>query len=467
MVALLSQPGATHDEWFHASSIWCGQGVRDPYCKEIVTGNEVVPYAITNINAMNCQKDLESLVLCPTQRGGTALWTNTSLYPKLFYFTLSWLVVPSVELSIALVRVVSALLITVVFALMMWLLPPRHRLVLMLVCLTTFMVTGLFLFASVNPSSWTTFGIGIGWLGIHAALTSSDISRRRKLALLAVGFVAWSMAFGSRSDSAAFLAVVIALIAIHLAHLHAPKAPMKIGGALAVMATVVALALETVTPHRPSAYIGRLFSFENGEPDNVTFFTHYAIQGLPNVLRSLGTVPTMGQVLIPDLVYVLGVAVFAACIGVTFDRRSRLQIVGALLIIASITLVIMVQVAEIDNRDQFGVEPRYSYPLLLVLVGWWCLLGPPDLYERTSRYLRLFAAVAVTMFSLTMFTVAERFIDRQTFGLRYLPEGPDQWWWSWLPVGPNVVVILAPIFLWRFFIEMRTLIEQDDHELIA
>lgn len=79
------------------------------------------------------------------------------------------------------------------------------------------------------------------------------------------------------------------------------------------------------------------------------------------------------------------------------------------------------------------------------------MLGPQNLAETVGRYLKSAAVFAVVAFSLTTFTVTERFVDRQTFGFRWLPEAPDQWWWSWVPFGPNVVVILAPVCLWFFY----------------
>ena len=465
MVALLSQPGATHDEWYHVSSVWCGHGEREPFCPRMSPEHGS---ATINVDLVNCKNGVEEPLLCPINRSGySEPLTNFGLYPKGFYFVLSWFVVPWSDYAVAVVRIVNALVISVVLGLLLTLLPPRYRLVLSLTILTTFSGTGYFLFASINPSSWTAFGIGSGWLGVHAAVTSIQFSKRRRTALLLVGLVAWSMALGSRWDSASFLAVVVALVALHLVSLRTPKAHFKIGGALAVLLAVMTLVLEVRTPLRPSIYIRRLLSFEPGEPNNVTFFTHYVFQGLPNVLRSLGTVPTMSQLLIPDFVYVLGLAVLVACIGITFNRHSRLQTFGALLIIASISLVIMIQVAVVDDRDAFGVEPRYSYPLLLFLASWWFLLGPTNLHERLLRYFQPLMAVNVALFALTMFTVAERFVDKQTFGLRYLPEGPDQWWWSGLPVGPNVVLILAPICLWKFFSGLKVLVEQDDHQVIV
>jgi len=465
MVALLSQPGATHDEWYHVSSVWCGHGEREPFCPRLhpETGTATIKLDLTN-----CQRNPEEPLLCPINGFGySEPVTNFGLYPKAFYFVLSWFVVPWSDNAVVVVRIVNALIVAAVLGLLMILLIPRYRLVLSFVILTTISGTGYFLFASINPSSWAALGIGVGWLGVHAAFASSGISRRRRIALLIGGLGMWSMALGSRWDSASFLAVVVTLVALHLLSLRAPKAHLKIGGALAVLVAVMTLVLEVRTPLRPSVYTSRLLSFEPGEPNNVTFFTHYVFQGLPNVLRSLGTVPTMGQVLIPDIVYVLGIAVLAACVGITYKGYSRLQTLGALLIIASISLVIMIQVAEVDNRDPFGVEPRYSYPLLLFLASWWFLLGPTNLHARLLRYFQPLMAVNVGLFALTMFTVAERYIDRQTFGIRYLPEGPDQWWWSWLPVGPNVVVVLAPICLWKFFSGLKMLVEQDDHQVIV
>jgi hypothetical protein len=55
------------------------------------------------------------------------------------------------------------------------------------------------------------------------------------------------------------------------------------------------------------------------------------------------------------------------------------------------------------------------------------------------------------IFSLFTFAAAERFVDRTSSGLRLLPEGPDNWWWSWAPFGPNVPLLFAPLFLWLFF----------------
>lgn len=159
----------------------------------------------------------------------------------------------------------------------------------------------------------------------------------------------------------------------------------------------------------------------------------------------------MSGILLPEIVYITGLLLLGWLVAHSINLQERLQIIGALVTAATISLVIMAQVALVDNRDALGVEPRYSYPLLIFLVGWWFLLGPENLADRITKFLRPAAVVAIVMFAVGMFTVAERFVDVQTYGLRLLPEGPEQWWWSWMPVGPNVVLVVAVFSLWMFF----------------
>ncbi len=449
MVALLSPPGATHDEWYHASSIWCGQGIRSPYCTEKIDSQRV---AITNLDAANCQASAASVLYCPTPRTGQSNpVTNYDLYPTLFYFVLSWFVVPSPDLSIAVVRVVSALIITVVLGLAMWLLPRRHQTVLLLVALTTFPATGFFLFGSINPSAWTAVGVGVGWLSLHAAAVSTHITRRRRVGISVVGIVACIMAVGSRYDAYPFLAVAIGLICLHVARSRFRRNRKLMLLAASTLALALLVTLEMFTPLSPFFHLRRLFEFSNGQPDNITFLSHNLVEGLPNAFLALGTVPTMSQVVLPEIVYLIGVSTVVFFVIRTFERRNILQLIGSIVVSLAIAVSIAAQVAFNDNRNQGFIEPRYVYPLFILLVSWWYALGPDDLHGRVSRHLKPAAFATTFAFFLTVFTIAERFVDRQTFGLRYLPEGPDQWWWTWLPIGPNVLVVLAPCCLWMFF----------------
>jgi hypothetical protein len=460
MVALLSQPGATHDEWFHASSIWCGHGVRAPQCVDI-SDVEGVRIATTNMNPFNCQRVASDVLHCPiaiSDQGSSVM--NKSSNPSWFYFVLSWAVVSSPEASFASVRVASALIISLMFALVMWLLPSRHRIAMTLVALTTFSATGFFLFSSINSSSWTAAGIGGGWFALHAAAASSQLSRRRRAALLGAGIIASLMAIGSRYDAIPFVVFVVILICISVLWTRFTNRRKEVLVAACITSFLSLIVIEVATPTSPLFHLSLLYKFSEGQPDNTTFFTHNILQGLPNALLALGTVPTMSQVILPQLVFVVSIASLAILMWQTFERRNMLQMSGFLVAWTVISLAIATQVAYNDQRNQGFIEARYVFPLLLFAVGWWFLQGPYDLRRAVSSHLKPVALASTGVFFLTMFTVAERFVDRQTFGVRYLPEGPDQWWWTWLPVGPNVLVVLATCCVWMFF---RQLIINENH----
>lgn len=463
LVALLSPPGATHDEAYHMRSIWCAQGERPTYCTELFIDEDTTAYyARTNIETQSCKKSIREPLLCPSDRSGESVFrTNDGLYPGLFYTSLSWFVVPNVDVSVVIMRIVSIALIVSILGLSWWLLPPRYRVVHVLVCVTGFTATGYFLFASINPSSWTTLGVGFGWLALHAALSEGALSRNRRLALASVSLAAWAMALGSRSDAAAFIVFSLMFVVLHVSWLRFPTRRRELSIGVGVLAAFGWSALELFSAVSPLSSLRSLYTFTEGQRDNIAFFTENLLQASPNTLRALGTVPSNSTVILPELVYVGGLLLLGFYVVRTHNRRNVLQTIGVVFSSLVISLVVMTQIALVDVRDSGAIEPRYTYPLLLFAFGWWYLLGPSDLADKVGETLRSAALISTLIFALTMFTVAERFVDVQTSGLRYLPEGPDQWWWSWMPVGPNVVVLLATVSLWRFFSEIQQVLAVD------
>ncbi len=465
LVALLSQPGATHDEWYHVSSIWCGHGERDPYCTEKLAESGS---ALINLDVMVCQRAVEAPLECPTVRSGqTQVLSNFGLYPKPFYFIMSWFVTPWGSDGVVLIRLVSALFVSLSLMLLFVLLPSRYCLVALIMILTTFSSTGFFLFSSVNPSSWAALGIGFGWLALHAMLSVEHLSTKRRAALGVVGLLLSAMAVGSRWDAPPFLAMSAWLVVTHALWVRLPQSRVRTVGVSLGLPIILLLLLQWFTPQKPLTYAQRLFEYSPGELGNVAFFSHYVLDGIPNALGALGTLPTMSGVSVPRVVGLIGIVVLSWFVVQTYSHRSIFQLFGTLVAGTSLTLAIMAQIASIDERDPFGVEPRYVYPALIFLVGWWVLLGTEKQSARIVRFLKPASCAVTVAFALTMFTVAERYVDAQTFGLRLLPEGPDQWWWQWMPVGPNTVVILAVATLWMFFRQVISDISRQVEKLSA
>lgn len=456
MMALLSQPGATHDEWYHTGSIWCAQGVREPSCKDVGSVPGYGMSALINLDVVNCKLDSRSPLYCPTDNSGQGRpVSNDGLYPGGFYYLLSFFVGNSGEFSVFMTRAASAFIVAGMLFLMMATLPARHRLVLVLIVTTMFASSGFYLFASINPSSWSVLGVGTGWLPIHAALGSHNLKNSRRMVLFGGGMVVSLMAVVSRWDALPYLAVMFALVSVHSALTRFPGHKFAIASTAVISPLALWAALERFTPLSPVYHLKRLTTFSAGQPDNVMFISTNLLQSFVATLRGLGTIPAMAQVNIPGIVMVASFASLGIFLAVTFNRRQVLQMGGLVAGVLAVGLASAAQIAGNDFRDVGNLEPRYGLPLSTAIIGWWYLMGPEDLLARVGPYLKFGRLVSILSFSLVVFTVAERFVDKQTYTLRLLPEGPDQWWWSWMPVGPNVPMIIAPVFFW-FFIRRVT-----------
>jgi hypothetical protein len=190
--------------------------------------------------------------------------------------------------------------------------------------------------------------------------------------------------------------------------------------------------------------------YQPGEPDNLASFSHHLLQSVPRALSALGSVPSMTSIYIPQLVSILGIAVLVVLIGQSFNTKTRPQVVGVAATVVLSTLVALAWQAQVDNRGPFNPETRYVLPLTIFGVGWFYTFGPVDLAQRVQKHLCWTAVVVTFTFGLSVLAIAERNVDFQTWGVRLIPEGPDQWWWSWMPIGPNVVVLVAVLSMWQF-----------------
>jgi len=468
MVALLSQPGASHDEMvFHAPSIWCGQGLRHQYCTELDHRAGSVYEAYTNIGISPCKVESDKPLVCPpNQNSWDGTLANMGLYPSGFFFLLSWFVVPSVEVSFVLLRIVSALTLSVIFFLTMKFVSLRHRLVLFLLSLSVFPSTGLFLFASINPSSWTAFGVGIGWLAIHASLSGTEGSWQRRVPLLGLGLLSWTLAVVSRIDAAPFIAftAIVATIFELISRVHTSRKRAAVLVAISVL--VVVVIAELLSPLPPIKYLGVLFSFIRDGVGSQSLITEGLLKAIPNALAALGNVPTHSSIEIPEVVYLGNLAVLIVIGARTYNSENKSQSLGVLATVFAITLASISQANLVGNRST-GSEFRYIYPLLLFAAGWWYLNGPLDLNARILKVIRPSAAIVTGCFGLWVYVIAERNVDFQTGGIRVLPEGSDQWWWSWMPIGPNIVLLLAPFFLWQYFRVMTAVLESSTERAIV
>jgi len=449
-VALLSQPGASQDEWFHASSIWCGHGEREVYCPETVRVNEGIAEVKTNFSVTGCSAQPKYPLVCASSEQGITSTANAGIRPGLFYFVLSWVVVPSVNVSLLLARLLNAVLVSIFLGFLMWLLPRRYRAALFLTCLVVLPVTGSFLLSSVNPESWNALGTGIGWLAVHAAITCGSLPKRQRIALAAVGVVAVTMAVGSSWDSIPMLLFVFVLVGIQIVSTIRASSRLRIFLQCQFLIGTGVLLAEASSGPSPLGTLTSFLRYLWDQPNSVTSMAASALQKVPSVLDALGTVPTMNSLILPELVYVSGVLIFGLVMFKGLDSQSMWQKIGLTSIAVFSALLLVRQDMVFDFRAMHTIDPLYTFPLLIFAVAWWQLMGPFDLFKRVSSSLNLIIGLATATFLFTQFTVVERFTDRQSYGIRMVPDGPDDWWWPWMPISPTISVVLATYFFWRY-----------------
>lgn len=441
----LSQPGATQDEWQHLASIWCGRGERAPYCTEIreIDG---VRSATVNFGVLSCNPAPDVPLSCPANEGASSRQQTFSQGTSwIFYFVMSWLVSPSVELSVFLMRIVNAILITVVLGLLIWLLPRRHQFVSLLTTLATLNVSGYFLFASLNPTSWMILGGGLGWLAFHAASAQWELSKRHRSALVAVGtlLIVMSLSVGNLALYPLIVAGVFLLVDWAASHGFTLRLLAPTLSLLAVILAVTVLSMIYQVP-----------------PDEV-------LLTIPKVLQGFATVPSSSQIRLSVMSFILALLLLAVLFILTDNRASHRQLLGAVSAIGVSSLAVAhhspgSQLAFRSMVDEIGtlrIDARLSVPLLMVATSWWFLHGPQDMQHNIRKHLRLIFGVILVVFALTAFGIVERYVDRQTFGLRMVPDGPSQWWWPGLPLPPSVMMVMSVAFLWKFFSGIRDVFE--------
>lgn len=447
MLALLSPPGVSDDELYHAASIWCAYGDRDPYCKQVGSGG-----ATTSIDLVLCQKPVGQPLICPTGRSGFmgTGFNGLGLYPELFYRTLGVFVLPSYEVSFVLLRFVNALIGTTVLGVAVLLFPPRYRTALCLMTVSIFNPFMLYLFASLNPSSWATIGVGFAWMAVHATFATKSSSKRQRLQLMCVAILFAVMALGSRWDAGAYLLFSLVVVLAQRVWSRSSKKRFTILVALTLAFLFLFVLLEKVSALKVSKILRNLFVYVPGEPDNLAFATHHVLQSVPRALQSLGQVSAQTGIYIPQIVALSGILVLVFVGVLAFNRSCRWQVIGVAASLALSSMVAMAWQALEDDRDPFNPSTRYVYPLTVFAVGWFYVHGPENLAQRVYKHLSWITKLVTFAFGLTVLAIAERNVDFQTWGVRLIPEGPDQWWWSWMPVGPNVVVLVAVLSMWQF-----------------
>lgn len=380
--ALTSPVGSSPDDDYHLASIWCAGGEREGVCEADPSDTKarLVPESVGF--AHECFAYDASVTAACTEQLGTELVStervnNTAgLYPTGFYRVMNTLVGSDEQRSVVLMRVLNAALAAGLLALALRVLTPGIRSAVVVVVLVVYVPLGLFIIPSTNPSSWTVTGITFLWaFGLALAQRTSWRSRRTWVLLIAT-MVSAILAIGSRVDTAAYVAVAVAVIFVLTGMKHLRRAWIA---ATALVAIALVGVGQFATFGAPgSGEVGGMGASTPGIGlllTNTTFLPVYlqgAVGGMP-----LGWNDTVLPPLVPVVVVLMLGGMLYRGLRTVPPRKAGASLV-AFIVLVLVPLTFL-------QREGLGVgevvQARYLLPLIIVLFATLSLAVP---YARSA-----------------------------------------------------------------------------------
>jgi hypothetical protein len=203
--------GSSPDEDTHIASIWCAQGYEKGVCSP--PSDNIAGFASIPVKPNFCFRFIPSdAANCGSHVGWEEVRTNNVGYPQLFYKFNSLFVSENPVNSIVLMRAINFLTFISVIMLAIALLPKKLQEGFSLAWASTLLPLGIFVAASINPSSWALTGLFSASI-FTVALFTRESSQKVRFAAAAGLIIATVIALGSRPDSKLYLPIIIVLAA--------------------------------------------------------------------------------------------------------------------------------------------------------------------------------------------------------------------------------------------------------------
>lgn len=446
-----SPVASSADEDFHLASIWCGTGIREDLCEE-GSGTEFRRVPLELIAASECFAGKpEQAASCPARDPSilldTARGNFAGIYPPVFYATMGVFASTDISDSVLIMRMFNSIVYVAMMTTLFLLIAPRRRAILIWGSLATFAPFGVFLIPSVNPSSWAVISASTLWIAVLGYFEAE--TTRRRVALGAVAAVAVLLGAGSRADAAAFAVVSILLVGALKSERSRTFLRLSVLPAVLIVAAVLSFLFagqaNAVNPGVEITVAGDPAT----SPRSWASLLWNNLIRLPELWAGGFGAPLGGRALwhyttVPGAIWFPSILAFG---GIVFLGLRRLNLRKALAIIAVVGLLVVLPLLWL-MRDEIlvgqAVQPRYLYPLLIILAGV-CLLG----FRGTDAGL---GRVQIVMVAAAAFVAH---VVTQWFTLRRFTTGLDEywinldlgieWWWPSLPIGPMPVWLIGSL----------------------
>ena len=444
--AVTSPAGSSPDDDYHLSSIWCAAGEQVGRCEADPSNPQARLVPADVVGAADCYRfDGDVSGACAAGTGTELVSTirvnqTAALYPSGYYSVMGLLVGPDVDRSVLMMRILNALIASLVLAAIIGLAPTGISSATTIAIVATFIPLGLFIAASTNPSSWTIIGVaGFFAMGLAWLRTTNPRSRHGyALGVLAVTTAA--LAVLSRVDANAYIvltAIVIVILGIRSREqVRAARGRLLVLGLVCIAAIAQYFLVSSASLVIP------------GMNDAGTLGTAEAGIGL--LLTNLAYLPVLFQGIVggmalgwndtvmPPLIPVVGTVVVGGLLYLGARQADRRTLVAAGLALAALILVPIAFLQAQHLGVGEVVQPRYLLPLLTLLVAAISISPSIDDAIELRRAPAVCIAIMLTLSAVLAFWAnAHRYLigsDAPLFDRGLVPE--------WQPlVGLPLIVI--------------------------
>lgn len=429
--AVSSPPGSSPDDDYHMASIWCATGDSAGVCES--TGDPLVRVLPSDLlDAASCFAfKADQAASCPrdetgmreTSRGN---W-NGEAYPPLYYIVMHTFVTDNLSVSIILMRAFNAILSVGLLTGLFFALPRRMRPPLVWGIAITAVPLGMFIVPSVNPSSWAVLSAAGLWVAAWGFFRERGV-RKVILGVLALVFVI--VGAGARADSAAY--AVLALIA---ACVLAFQPRIRYLWTIAAALVLAAIAFAFFFSGGQSAIVGAETVVSN-QTYSLTTLAFINLKQLPQLLAGAFGVWGLGwlDTSLPALVWIPTIGAFSAVVFWGLQRgdwRKWIAVAGIAASVVAVPFYILLHDGVVVGN---GVQPRYVYPLMIVLAGL-AVVGFARSGLSLGRTQLALVAVGLTVAnSIALHVNIRRYVTGVDLpGINL--DRDIEWWWN-APISP-------------------------------
>lgn len=426
--AFASPPTSTPDEDYHLASIWCPPPVSASGCTVGTFEGKPAVLVPTLMAGRPCYTGLlDESASCQFVDPDRLVWStrfDAGDYPGPYFRVLHALVGPDTLRSVVTMRAVNVGIAVVLVGAAIALTPAASRSGASRALLGGVVPLGLFVTASVNPSSWAFTGLTACWLGLHAAAVRGP--GWPKIAAAAVAVAGAVLASCARGDTAPFVVIiVVALAALHL-RARRPDWVWLAAAGSSVLAGAVSFLRSRQSSGVAQTSVGNDdLGYVIGHDLTELFQVPFGVIGLPP-WGALGWLDlAMPSTVVVPLLTLAGFAIFSGLRRVDFRKAIALVVVGGALLALPFYMLVR-------NLDLAGIQPRYFMSLvpLFFALCWWRPGAAGTLAITRGQAVLAWVGLSVAQ-CVALLTVLRRY----TTGLQgpYWPGLDATWWW---PFGP-------------------------------